>query len=235
MLSSSEFANMPAVNGACAYRSLGQSLLQLFPAPRAKKYLIGAEIKQLPYLYPDTAEPDAQTAALLPRVGIYIGCNSRATEKGHRTYSVLTLCYNDFLIEEHVKQGYDKAGVAVERDVIHQWLNGRITEAIRGMGHLPYKPGPGGVSPWRWLGAEVTPDGVTLLWRETPDAPTRTVASLPVGEILRHDSELQDRIAKHPAIRGDQVGSWHPQLPLGIYCRNATVAVRNVTLKPVPE
>jgi hypothetical protein len=235
-LNSAEFMSAPGLNGACYYRTAGLSMLQLFPAPRAKEYLFGAELKLLPYTYPNNPVADDAVAAALPRAGIYFGHVEQDTEKGQRI-SILRLCFNEYLTEENVKRGYDMAVVEFERSVVVQWSDGSLltNEATRGIAHTLFRPVAEGMPPWRWLGARVTPDGVALLWRDNPDAPTRTVAFVPDGEIARHGLALQAAINNHPRLRGIRVADWHPQLPLGIYCRNATIAVRNVTLEPLTD
>jgi serine/threonine protein kinase len=204
-------------DGICELRTTkGTSLLQLSQAPEVQWYRYSAEFRST-----DTAAVESS------RVGLYFGHHAGLSEKGipvHSCFSVTcSTCNSTASIERVVLSPNPRPEQPA-----------RFAESTQGIGHTKFKNDPHNPSPWRWLAVEVTRTGIRALIRDTPDGREVTLAWIPTEEIGLSGTKLQNDLDGREKL-GRKVGPWHPGQPVGIYCRDAVISVRNAILEPLPE
>jgi len=220
----------PANEGACAFQTTSSTQVELVRAPRAAKYRVTFELRQL------LGDPPPPNASMpIGTVGVYFG---------HQAWTVgpwtMTACaavrFTDFLGFETPDKRPDtpvRFGVALfaqhpDRLPTFDWLGGPNT--------LAFDPKPDRTWPglWRKVWLEVEPDRVQVRWWD-PKAQNGRGAYVPLATLT--SDELNERFAKAAANARKHapedatVPTWNPRNPIGVFAYRGTLAVRDVVIE----
>jgi hypothetical protein len=90
---------------------------------------------------------------------------------------------------------------------------------------------------WHRVCVEVTPDGATAYCALDPAdglEPIDTVAASRLSAELSSIPEKATFFTKHPEAVPTNMPNWQPRMPIGIWCSQAAVAVKNVVIEAIP-
>jgi hypothetical protein len=99
-------------------------------------------------------------------------------------------------------------------------------------GQLPFAGTPH-IGRWRTVVVEATADGVTVKWRDDAGG-LATVAAHTAARTQEDWAEARRTAERVTPGSGAILRDWHPRGAIGVLSFKASVAVRNVTLEPLP-
>jgi hypothetical protein len=223
-------APSPVNDGTCSFQTIGASLVDL-AAPDLDRYRVTVEVRQLRGRAPDDAAKERDFAALV------IGRQGLVAADGSRVHSFVAAGFSESVSRAEAKLSGGKGRARLDAfRVVHE------PDAIR----APHRQGltqardfvPSGPNPGEWHGfqADVTPAGVQFRWRPTPAAPFEDWAYLPREKIELAFAEVTAKVPAAVRARfGGMPYAWDPRTPLGLYAERGWVAIRNLTLEPLPD
>ena len=238
-----ELSARPDDGGTCSIISTEARVLLVLDDPGVDRYRITVELREaqkggLLQNNPQNTKVDA--------VGLVFGYALQHRANGEKTYSMETIGYSDF----------DAKGKAPNRRELqlHE-VAVREEHPLKARGlhtlHGPYVPLPPAVPgpPWRKVTVEITPN----LIRVVEPAGFRPY---PVEELNNHRHKLAEDMAGITMLKGmlqaklpkEQVDiltaklaaaqanfqplpAWSPRMPIGIWCKDAEVAFRNLVIE----
>jgi serine/threonine-protein kinase len=225
----SQFADAPEADGACTFAATGDALLELVRDPGIERYTVTAELR-IVKLY-------GAEAAL---VGLYWGHATSPGRDGSHAHTYLAVSFNDHLsvkmrqakLTQAVAQ--QKAGVAVvRRETITPFSTGNFPESTQ---HFPAADPPSNGLPgeWRRVRIEVIPGGVHAFFTPNPNDPAVPFRPLTDGEMGAIFRDRRTEAGTKCIELGVEPPGWQPRMPLGVWCRSANVAIRNIVIEPLP-
>jgi eukaryotic-like serine/threonine-protein kinase len=216
----------PADGGTCSFQATDIRVLLLLNDPGVESYRVEAEIWQRQKLVDVVPGSDKNTN----EVGLVLGYAGQDGADGARVHSMMPLLFTD----------YDPGdGPAVRRHlqlmdlglVSPPGLQPRNLETVHG---VPAMPLPRDGREWRRVAVEVTPAGVRVPGRNgRPQlANVAGIAARRNGPLGPNEKSLADMLA--PTAGPVTLPDWSPRMPIGIYCRESWVYLRNVTIESLP-
>jgi hypothetical protein len=236
VLGSPELALTP--EGICSFEAIGQSMLELCPDPMNKHYKLRAEIqfRQTKQMVQNANQngnnPPAQIAGTTT-AGVYWGYGV-APGNGGTAHTALVVFFND---SPPLPRPDNKPPRAPEVQ-FRRWgqflgPNLQPVSAKTGLGHTPFTPPVGQTGPWRVIEIEVSPDQILCWWQE-PDGTMTLFANKTLKQCNDADAafltELNARVPNHSVV----IQPVSPRMPIGIWNERASIAIRNVSITPLP-
>jgi hypothetical protein len=214
----------PLGDRTCAFQSFDLSLLELAPDPGADSYRLSVELRQL---IADGRDPDG-----VERIGLYFGC-AEGSRNGRPAHLALSAVFNDIDRRtlgrtpnpQRVRAGTIGCFRRTTDDLLY-----KKHESYRSIPFTPVVLRPG---LWRQIIADVTPRGVTVKWRGD-DGKLATVADWTAADAARIFNDGKQELDKTEPGVAAVLPNWHPRRAFGVLCWMSAVAVRNVTLEPLP-
>lgn len=211
-----------------AFRADRLSLLELCEDPQRTRYRLSAEIRQL----------DSPTRA--GSVGVYVGFEPIDLPGGGRADRWCGVEYSDLQNRALTHRPTQRRIECLDCLAFARPDGVQDESRPGGGGWTAFYPAPNTAvraPPWRRFVLTVGPDEVAVEW-SSPDSPT-PLPPLPAFRAAAGRGEGTKAHLSYLRLRWpDQTlpdGGWHPRRPLGVYARRATLAVRNVTIEPLPD
>jgi hypothetical protein len=234
----------PLGDKSCYFEAIGTSLLELFPAPQVDRYRVTADLRIMQtMLIPPEANDPAAGVSNTQLVGLYFGHAELPSADGMSAHAFLTLAYNDIL-------SADVQDKLLKRDATPRssaWvISGMMTRRpdrlpIRFLGGgsraITFAPQRTFPCPWRRVCVEVTPGGVRAYWAFDPEEELRLVDTLApdrLGAMLTSPLTKPYFTQTHPEAAPTAPPSWQPRMPVGVWCSEGAVAVKNVVIEAIP-
>jgi serine/threonine-protein kinase len=192
------------------------ALLELLPDPGRDRYRVTAEIRV------------EHLGGKLVRSGIYFGRRSFGEPEGPQCICFLAACFEDTL---DLPGGTWDKGVVVLNDGLIATL-GPGSQKSAAAGQLSPRSRIDSCG-WRTLVVEVAPDEVRVKLREDGAAPA-VVAVCPKSRLANRPSSSREAVARATQTDGAALNDWSPRAPLGLLVEHGAVAVRNVSVEPMP-
>jgi hypothetical protein len=210
-------------DGTCGFQTAGTSILSLLPDPMTDSYRFSAMLR-----HEKTYADDAV-------VGVFVGLRDVPARADLRATRFLGFEYTDFwrlaelkmpnLKATHGLVGQDYLLVRDGNVTRPSWLSERS---------VPFTPTNLPLNGWRNLVVDVTPLGLSIYWDPVgDDAPP--VLHIPAGRIVMRTIEHNENLAKHYPGFAMHAAAWNPRGALGVYARASAVAIKNVTVRSLPE
>jgi len=210
----------PDDGGTCSFGMEGSAVLLVLDDPGVDRYRVSLEVCERTIRGP-LGFPPLNT--IDPHVGLVL---SFAIQPGN---------VPNFNVSSMEMIGYSelyKNGNAVDQHVIALWDLALVRDKPVLPGGLfkrqqinvpiqPILPAP----TWRKIVAEVAPEGLIMV---EPKCNRPYLAN----ELRKERGELAKTLARSKAKLG-QISDWSPRMPIGIWCLEAEIAVRNLTIEAV--
>jgi serine/threonine-protein kinase len=216
-------AGSPAGDGTCGFQTHGLAVVTLVRDPRTDRYRVSADLRHL------------GADNISAYVGVFVGLED-VPAPGPAVARWLGFDYSEaWNAAERARPGL-KPKHALHATAFLAHRNDRDPDAPRmGMaGAFRFDPRPD-PPPWRTLAVEATPDGLDVFWTR-PDGTEARAFRLTAADLAEY---AQTQYATYgprfwPNAPAPAVRPWDPRRPLGVYAFKSSVAVRNVTLQPLP-
>jgi serine/threonine-protein kinase len=229
---------------SCSFESIGLSLLELFPAPEVDRYRVTADLRilQTKLVPPEVSAPKAGIMNT-QLVGLYFGHAESQTAENVPAHTFFALTYNDILSESSQarlikRKATPRASVQVKRVLIIQRPDRApflaTTWGSRSKLFPPRDTLPGA---WRRVCVEVTPDGVTTYCALDPADGLEPIDTVAAGRLSTELSSIPPKatfFTTHPEAVPTALPNWQPRMPLGVWCSQGRVAVKNVVIESIP-
>jgi serine/threonine-protein kinase len=221
-----------ALEGACYIEAIDYALLDVLPAVGLDRYRVTLEFRHVAEI-----EPAAAPGALVARpsaafVGLYLADERRTGADGTTFQPLLAITLNDL-----ARVGVAKAPqthAALLRDALMSQRPEKPFHLDRkGIAQHLFTPSPGIPGPWRKLRLEITPDDIRARWGN-PDGTFTSFKPLESGfSVAARQTDLQQRM--NAVAPGAAAPPWDPaRLTVGVLCHRSGLAVRNLTVEPIP-
>ena len=220
-----EVGESVAGDGTCSITSLGEALTELIPDPCCDRYRLTAELRQV--------ETRGDMDVSFDRVGLYFGYTTVVVD-GRPTHLMQSVRFNDYrplYLKDPVAPQFVRFGAygLTQRPESPKTpvYTHRSTSA-----QLPFAATLL-MGSWRTVVVEATPAGVAVKWRDDAGELV-TVAAYP-AELCQEDwAALRRDLDRVTPGTGPILRDWHPRGAIGVLSFKASVAVRNVSLEPLP-
>jgi hypothetical protein len=215
--------------GVCEVQTNKTSLLELLPDPGCDHYRISAEFSIADATNANAANGQVETA-------ICFGYQEFELPDGFRAIRFL-------------QAGIDVFHDARSLDKTRMWRNWMARAFDRTI-HWTPEPKPehvdsardvstpihwpaGSSVVWRRLEVMITPDHVKVLCSEGAHEPKQIFVGT-ASDFARSTRLKREQLDEQWPGAGAHLRDWSPRMPLGLVVRNASVAVRNVIVEPLP-
>jgi serine/threonine-protein kinase len=228
----------PSAENACSFESLDQALLAVLRDPGIDRYRVRFDVRILRTKLVHPADPPGlpDLGEVAGRnVGVFFGHSQAGGVDGSVAHAFFAVKLIDYFPKEVKAARITQGFVKLEPSLIYE-LPDRPHDTWSGSASAPLRFPPSQTLPgeWRRIQIEVSPERVCIDWADQPGQPLKRLAELPAEDVHRHYSTIQGKFdSKHPQARISLPG-WQPRMPLGVWSRGAGVAVRNVTIAPLP-
>lgn len=246
-LGSAPFGKARHSADACYYATINTGLLELLPDPGIDRYRISAKIQLSEREKPspqadvnsnpskDKNEPPATQIKDSPAdCGVYFSHGFSRGPEGTSSDHMFLVRFSDFDPEREPHKPLkksEKQPVRFERMTIFHEPNKSPLQFPSAFADVKFDPSFTRPGPWRQIAVEVTPDDIRAYWkalegedfqeiRRTKDRPT-----LPLERYGKLPWGADPRII---------VGPWSPRMAFGIYTRACAVAIKDITITPLP-
>ena len=235
VLGSTALEPSPTAENACSFESMDEALLAVLRDPGIDRYRVRFDVRTLRSKRANPSEKPGLDEVAGRNVGVFFGHAQAGGVDGSVAHAFFAVRFTDYLPKEVQARGITQGHVKLEPVSIHERLNksrdlwSGSTAALLRIPSSDSLPGE-----WRRIQIEVSPERVRIDWAEQPGGPLQSLADLPAEVVHSRYSSIQgwfDR--EHPQARISLPG-WQPRMPLGVWSRGAAVAVRNVTIAPLP-
>lgn len=208
-------------DNACEFHAFDICLLELLNDPGIDRYRVSFEVKQLPGKDTDTTTDF---------VGVYIGYASAAAPDGATSHGMIAVTWKDRDRPGDPKNPGVHA-VNVERLGFIQHPNRRSWIDPSRPASFKFRPNHRLPGEWRTVEVEVTPERLTLKW---PAALDKTEIEWPDSRPKKEFEKLKRSLDASIFGAGGVLPEWSPRMPFGVLAQRASVAVRNVSIAPLP-
>jgi serine/threonine protein kinase len=213
-----QLAGIPDDGGTCSFEMNGANVLLLLDNPGVDSFRISLEVcerMKRGLLFPTPMNTAYHDVGAVLSFGFQFGAVENT-----RVYSMHLVSYSEF----------DKDGKAPNKRVMdiqefavveeHPLLaRGLFSRQRWSVPITPVIPGPA----WRKITVEVTPESIRVVEPKIDRAYLR-------DDIKYHRRELGQSVARSKA-KLPVLPEWSPRMPIGIWCYDAEVAFRNVTIE----
>jgi serine/threonine-protein kinase len=215
--------------GVCEVQTNQTSLLELLPDPGCDHYRISAE-------FSIAAATNANAATGQVETAICFGYQEFELPDGFRAMRFLQTgidVFHDGRSSDKTRTWRNWMARAFDRSI--SWAPEPKPEHVDSARDVstPIRWPAGSSVAWRRLEVMITPDRVEVLCSEGADEPKRIFVGTP-SDFARSTRLKREQLDEQWPGAGAHLRDWLPRMPLGIVVRNASVAVRNVIVKPLP-
>lgn len=215
---------------ACTFEIIQQALVELCSNPGIDAYAFTADLQleRSKLETPAGGVPSVGGSALL---GLYVNYQGYRTDDVN-AHTFVALPFNDFdpvaAADSAVVQLRSVALVQTpgNAEPHNPTVNIGPRHRFTGVNRMPGEV--------RRLKIVVTPDGIEALFAPAPGAGFVTVTKTPAAEIRRKVTEQVAAINALNRFPQIPVPTWNPRSPIGLWVRNAGIAVKNCVVEPVP-
>ena len=217
-LGGAQFGESPLGDKACYYQSISSTVMELLDDPGTDRYTFAVDV-----MFVEPVGGDGGYG------GIYFGESEGGNLPPTVAQSFAVVC------RDQVPGPSAPPGASQVRVFDLRWkrkpggleLSNPAEFARQPIPLLTNRPGP-----WRRMSADVSPDRITIRWRDAPDAAEVVLADLRrVNEttFALHVPHQPDRVRHRDVPPG-----WSPRKPLGLWARQCAMSFRNATVTPNP-
>jgi serine/threonine-protein kinase len=230
-------------NGVSEVQTNQTSLLELLPDPGSDNYRISAEFSIT------SAADERERGTSTVEAAIYFGYQEFELPDGFRAIRFF-LAGIEVIYDPQAEKDVNRDSRIKDKEPSRKWRKWSARTLDRTISWTPEPkplrvdsptyvsasiPWPAGQSVvWRRLEVIVAPDRVEVLCSEGADEPKRIFLGTPAN-FARSTKMKREELEERWPGAGAHLRDWSPRMPLGIVVRNASVAVRNVTVKPLPS
>jgi len=214
----------PRNDGSCAFQTLDMSIVDLF-IPDVDRYRVSIELREIRAMQKD---PKAFSDLL----GLIIGRKERVLRDGTRIHTCIAVRFSDRvgLLSEGDRTHVQPVALLIQ----HRPEKGP-TEKTSG---IPRAADMARASSgeWRRIEVDVRPDIVRFRCQPLPAAASEEMASAKRADLNRKYSELAAGLtgqAREEFIANPH--EWDAKGAIGIYCRHASIAFRNLVVELLPN
>ena len=226
VLGASGFTPAAERDDACSFQTLDLAMVDLCRDPMSDHYRIRAELSQVDVI----RTPDGQVPqGGVHFAGLYFG---RQTARGVNGWQSQIAHLIRFTEVPSVKT--QPASADLTRLSIPRSPNRKPGIGFGGVASVPFtqaNPIPG---PWRPIEVEVAPTGVKAFWFQ-PDGTKNEFRPVPIAEVKSTYSKPHESFHALVPDSGITYPEWNARAPIGILALRSVVAIRNVTLTPLPN
>jgi serine/threonine-protein kinase len=235
VLGSPELALTP--EGICSFEAMGQSMLELCPDTMCNHYLLRAEIQfriTKPLIQNANQNGNDQPVWIpgTTKAGVYCSYGV-APGNGGSVHTALVVLFDDS--PPRPGQGIKPPLPHVELRRWGQFLGPDLNPAggKMGLGHTLFTPPPGNTGLWRVIEIEISPDRILCWWQE-PDGTKTLFANKTLKQCNEANATVLEQITARIPNHGVVIQPVSPRMPVGIWNERASIAVRKVSLTPLP-
>lgn len=218
----------PVNDGACAFQAAGSSIVDLY-VPDSDRYRVNIELMEVRKVSPDPAAEENL-------VGLVLGRQERSLPEGTRVQTFLAVRFADNIGAARLRANKGNARVQPSTVAISEVPGRTPIETAPGIPKAgSFDPVAPTAAEWRQIQADVAPDAVRVRFRPQPNAPWLELVTVTPDELNARFAELTGRLPNPaPVAFADIPYQWDPKGALGIFCRQAVVAFRNLVVEPLP-
>ena len=216
-IQSANLTGSPDDGGTCSFSSRDARVLLLLDDPGLTRYRVSLEVCEREK---SGLLEKAQINSSFDSVGLVVGFAMQPGAENTKVYSMELLGYSEF----------DDKGTAPNKRMIQISDLAAVEKSPVLLKDLPRLRGPNAPispilpgPPWRKLAVDITPEAIS-------GVEPRLSRPHPFGDIAQGRASVASKVAKGKA-NGAGLPNWSPRMPLGIWCKDATVAFRNVTIE----
>jgi hypothetical protein len=239
-LGAAVFGESPTGDKTCYYESIRYSLLELIPDPGLDSYRVTLEMRQLEVK--PMGPGDKETHSY---IGAYFGHIEQLGDNGSPIHSVFHVPYAD----SHANAAAPQAGLplpvnapvpprqtnVVRFNASEILLNPNREPTIcqRQLGNSKLENHQEIFGLWRTFRIDVTPKDVVVSLKQN-NGDFDEIMSANAEKLQGALNALQKQVNKDNPGTGMTVPIWKPRLPMGIWSYRASLALRNVSIAPLP-
>ncbi|WP_162672016.1 serine/threonine-protein kinase [Gemmata massiliana] len=230
VLDSAEFVPDKA-NAPCAFSTRDLSMLDLCRDTMVDRYRIRAELSQADVIRtPDgrTRDPGGH------EIGLYFGRQTALGDNDWRSQVAFLIKFTEF--SRPTPPGFPPPGQEAAR-LVHVCVpkSPTVSPLPRYMGSasVPFTQANQTPGPWRTIEVDVTPAGIAARWIR-PDNTEAQFRPLPIAEVQTKYSKPHEELNNLIPDNGIKYPAWNARGAIGVWGYRSVVAVRNVTLTPLP-
>jgi hypothetical protein len=215
----------PAGDKACYYHAFHHGLVELSPAPGLAEYRLEFEMQEL--------KTDG-AGGVFDYIGFYFGY-ATAEANGTTAHALFAATYQDHRPANNPK--LLNAGLSSVLFRKMGWIQNPGGEPLevstKSDRYITFKPGNGLPGPWRKFRADISPDLVHVVWEADPGKP-ETLIHWPGDQVRQKFEEVRKSLAGKAPEAAAKLPPWTPDRPLGVIATQAAIAVKNVSISPLP-
>jgi serine/threonine protein kinase len=222
----------PEADDACSFEAIQNSLLELHPNPGIDRYAVTADLRLLRLKGLSDAEA---TPPAMSQIGLYLNRVTFPGPDGRPVQTFLTVAFCDYLDNRAFKAGLKDAAVGIHAIGLIPRPGARVADPLLSFGRVTTFPSKQALpGEWRRVRFEVEPDGLRLLWASSPKDELKPFASLNAA-VLNAMPLFRQMLDKNVPGLGALYPGWQPQSGIGVWSRGSALAVKNVTIEPLPQ
>jgi serine/threonine protein kinase len=216
-----------AARGECGFESVGHALLVLLTDPGVDHYVVRAEVQQIESrLLPAGGVPADEGG-----VGLCVGLARAADAPDAWGVCGFCLRFTDF------DSGFQKTGVLKDQQArsesvaLYPDRNRVVTRRHSAHNRTDFRPQTTRPGLWRGVEYEVNGNALIPRWRGEDGWRPLVTKRPAVDAAAMYQSAPAIARLEWPAFPAVE---WRPRSAVGIYCHSSSVAIRNITITPLP-